>query len=80
MKRERIYVNKQRRPEKFLVAFSGKVFWLEFWSFESSFSADIRSIFVKLGDIVDTQKHVPDFLLFPYFSRYSVYIENFSRK
>lgn len=36
VKRERIYVNKQQRPEIFLVAFSGKVFWLEFWSFESS--------------------------------------------
>lgn len=36
VKQERIYVNKQQRPEKFLVAFSGKVFWLEFWSFESS--------------------------------------------
>lgn len=42
--------------------------------------ADIRPIFVKLGDIVDTQKHVPDFLLFPYFSRYSIYIENFAQK
>ena len=70
--------------KKFGVAFSGKVFWLEFCSLKSLFSADIRPIFVKFGDyagnILNPKKCVPDFRFLPYFLRYNVYSENSAQK
>lgn len=70
--------------KKFGAAFSGEVFWLEFCSLKSLFSADIRPIFVKFGDyvgnILNPKKYVPDFRFLSSFLRYNVYSENSAQK